>query len=325
MPWPFPGDYKEQTIVNNYQQATDDYIHSGLDFVHRAGTSATAVDSGYVAAIVRNPAPSRTHDYFIITPKKGGNEGWCYTHMDSDSLTFKEGDFVRQGRRLGSLARFSVNGKPGDDHLHLSYVRFNRNASGTPVVHSLLDPLYFFDYKDTERPIFQRLRFVTEGTLEEFRPDAAGVVTVNGKVDVLAAISDTAIPGQFCNFGVPLVMLSISDGNHTVQKLVLDHRGDVGDEKQTKPLYLSVEERRTFFDPLSIPRYQMLRVTKSDGDGKITPRDAAHCWDTRAKDGRGKPQWPNGRYSVNVYAWDIAGNREVQGAYVQVDNKSSRR
>lgn len=64
----------------------------------------------------------------------------------------------------------------------------------------------------------------------------------------------------------------------------------------------------------------MLRVTKTDGDGRIAPRDVRECWDTAARDLRGKPLWPNRRYWVNVYAWDIAGNRAVVGAVVQVRN-----
>jgi hypothetical protein len=190
-------------------------------------------------------------------------------------------------------------------------------------VHSLLDPLYFFDWKDTVPPSFQPLRFVSDNSPRKFKADAEGIVTVSGKVDILAAVTDSAFPGHVGNLGVPMVMLSISDGTHTMQKLALDHRGDVGNETQTKPLFLSVDERKAFFDPNSFPRYQMLRVTKTDGDGKITQRDVSKCWDTAAKDRTGKPAWPDGRYSVNVYAWDIAGNRGVVGAKVQVGNKSA--
>jgi hypothetical protein len=148
---------------------------------------------------------------------------------------------------------------------------------------------------------------------------------VNGRVDILAAVTDSAFPGHVGNLGVPVVMLSISDGTHTVQKLVLDHRGDVGEKKQTKPLYLSYEEKKEFINPDSFPRYQVLRVAKTDGDGKISSRDAAQCWDTAARDSAGKPAWPDGQYSANVYAWDIAGNRGVVGAIVQVKNEPSGR
>jgi len=108
-----------------------------------------------------------------------------------------------------------------------------------------------------------------------------------------------------------------------MQKLVVDHRGDVGDEKQTEPLYLSHEERKEFINPDSFPHYQVLRVTKTDGDGKITSRDTAECWNTTARDSTGRPVWPDGQYSVNVYAWDTAGNRGVVGATVQVKNERS--
>ena len=321
LPWPFPGGQEDQIIFNNYQQATDAYIHCGLDFIQPAGTPVTAVDSGYVAAIYTNYPEWTTHYFFIVTPERGGSEGWCYTHLDPRTFTFREGDFVRQGERLGSLVDFSVGNEPGVSHLHLQYVRFSRDASGKVNVHSLLDPLYFFDWKDTEAPVFQPLRFVTEDMSEQFPADAAGVVTVSGRVDVLAAVTDSAYPGHMGNLGVPVVMLSISDRKHTMQKLVVDHRGDVGDETQVKPLYLSDDQKKAFFDPYSFPRYQMLRVTKTDGDGRIEPRDVRECWNTAERDLRGRPLWPNGQYSVNVYAWDIAGNRAVVGAVVQVRNR----
>jgi hypothetical protein len=267
--------------------------------------------------------PPHTHDYFIVAPKKGDNRAWCYTHMDPQTYTFKEGDSIQQGQLLGKLVKFAVDGKPGMDHLHLCYVTFSKDASGGVDVHSLLDPLYFFDWKDTEAPSFLPLRFVLEGTTQQFEADAAGVVTVKGKVDILAAITDNSYPGEKALFGVPAVMLSISDRKHTVQKLVLDHRGDVGDWKQTKPLYVPRDETRQLFNTGFEPYFQTLRVTKTDGDGRITQRDAAECWDTTARDRDGKPLWPDGEYSVNVYAWDIAGNRGVMGAKVQVRNEHS--
>jgi hypothetical protein len=209
------------------------------------------------------------------------------------------------------------------DHLHLNYVSFSKDANGNINTHSVIDPLYFFDWKDTEAPTFQPLRFAPEGTTQQFEADTSGTVAVNGKVDILAAITDTAFSGQDCLFGVPVVMLSISDGKHTLQKLVLDQRGDVGDEKQTKPLYLTYDEIMAMYKPASFPRFQVMHVTKTDGDGKINPQDENQSWDTTALDDNGKPLWPDGKYSVNVYAWDIAGNKGSVGAMVEVKNKAS--
>lgn len=318
LPWPFVGDSKAQNFMNNYQTCNGAYIHLALDFMQPAGTEVKAVDSGYVAEITSEP----THMYegFTITTQKGGNRGWGYLHMDSRTFTFKEGDFIQRGQVLGKVAEFAPNGQSRGDHLHLAYGSFTRGASGRGNFHSLLDPLYCFDWKDNVAPSFAPLLFVTEGNTEPFKADAAGVVTVKGKVDILAAIADSAYPGQSNIFGVPLVMLSISDGTHTMQKLVLDHRGDVGDWKQFKPLYLSLNEGRRLFTIRGAGYFQTLRVTKTDGDGRITYRDENECWDTTASGANGKALWPDGEYSVNVYAWDAAGNQGVSGAIVQVKN-----
>ena len=61
LPWPFPGGQEDQHIFNNYQQATDAYIHCGLDFIQPAGTPVRAVDSGYVTAIFTNYPGWKTH------------------------------------------------------------------------------------------------------------------------------------------------------------------------------------------------------------------------------------------------------------------------
>ncbi len=320
LPWPFAGDYKSQSIFNNYQQATDIYIHCGLDFIHPAGTPVNAVSEGYVAVIATNYPEWDTHYFFVITPKKNDNTGWCYTHLDPKTFTFKEGDHISKGQPLGSLVDFSVGKQSGVAHLHLHYVNITKNEGGKVDVHSLLDPLYFFDWKDTVAPIFKPLYFLSAGTTNQFEPDTDGTITVKGKVDILSAITDSAYPEHAGNLGVPVVMLSISDGKHTMQTLVLDHRGDVGNETITQPLYLTYEERKAYLNPDSFPRYQLLRVTKTDGDGKIGPEDATKCWDTTEKDSKGNPVWPNGEYSVNVYAWDIAGNRGGAGAKVKVMN-----
>lgn len=320
LPWPFAGDQKAQNIFNNYQQATDTYIHCGLDFIHPAGTPVKAVGAGYVAAIYTNYPEWNTHYFFIVTPVKGGKKGWCYTHIDPRTYTFKVGDYIRRGQNLGSLVDFSLGKEPGVAHLHLQYASFTKDSSGKVTLHNLLDPLYFFDWKDTVPPTFKPLIFVSEGSTRQFDADDSGVASVNGKIDILAAIADSGYPEHMGNIGTPVVMYSISDGTHTKQRLVLDHRGDVGNEMLTKPLYLTYEEKKVFFNPDGFPRYQMLRVTKTDGDGLITSRDASECWDTTGRDSTGNALWPNGVYSVNVYAWDIAGNRSVVGARVKVNN-----
>lgn len=320
LPWPFPGDYKAQNIFNNYQQPTDRYVHAALDFLHPAGTPVTAVDSGYVALIDTNYPQWDTHYLFIITPEKGGNRGWCYTHLDPKTLTFTVGDYIEKGRLLGSLVDFSVGGRPGAAHLHLHYVEFSSPQPGRIDLRSLIDPLYYFDWHDTEPPEVRLERFAWIGSGQAFPADDDGVIRVNGKVDIFAAIADAAYPGHVGNLGVPVVMLSIRGQGQSIEKLVLDHRGPIEKNRLTKPLYLTHDEKKEFINPGSFPRYQVLRVSRTDGDGQISPLDRNQCWDTAARDRAGNPLWPDGEYTVTVCAWDIAGNLGFDEQTVRVRN-----
>ncbi|UCH36283.1 MAG: HEAT repeat domain-containing protein [Armatimonadota bacterium] len=324
LPWPFPGDFRAQNVFNNYQQPTDEYIHGGLDFIQPAGTPVSAVDSGYVAAVATNyPDWGKTHCFFIVTPQKDGSEGWCYTHADPGTYTFKAGDYVEQGQRLGAVVKFSVGDKPGVDHLHLHYVRFERTAEGKVETTSLLDPLLFFEYEDALAPlILEPFHFVRDGTLEEFPAGAGGRAVVSGKVDVIVGMADGATDTG-CNWGVPVVTFAITGPvRYALQKLALDQRGKLADAKQTRPLYLSYEEKKRFLEnPDGFPRYHFLRITKSDGDGIIEPADALHSWDTTARGEDGKRIWPDGEYTVTVHAWDLAGNGASAECTVRVENR----
>ncbi len=107
-------------------------------------------------------------------------------------------------------------------------------------------------------------------------------------------------------------MLSISDGPaYDAETGAGPARGD-GEKRVPSSRFTSPARSASYFVNIdAFPRFQMLRVTKSDGDGKITAADQDYYWDTAGYDENGKRWWPDGLYNVNVYAWDIGGNRAV--------------
>jgi murein DD-endopeptidase MepM/ murein hydrolase activator NlpD len=326
LPWPFPGEMKEQNIWNNYQQATDTYVHGGLDFLHPAGTEVQAVEDGYVAVIATNYPEWKTHFFFIVATQKGGNEGWCYVHLDKDTYTFKEGDRIRKGQVLGKLVDFYVGKNKGGDHLHLHYVRFHKVADGKVEVESLIDPALFFDWKDDAAPqIAEPLRFVRKGTLDEFAKGEDDKVVVSGKVEIIAVISDSAYEGQMCHWMTPIVTLEIQgDDTQPWRKLVLDQRGAVAEGKKmaASALYLTYNEGEKWRRDLPPSGgVHFVKVTSSDGDGVIEPNDKVQAWNTAERDSTGKPRFPDGLYTVTVRAWDLKENQATRTATVRVANK----
>jgi murein DD-endopeptidase MepM/ murein hydrolase activator NlpD len=324
LPWPFPGGFREQNIWNNYTQALDFYIHGGLDFLQQPGAEVRAVAEGYVAAVATNYPQWKTHHFFIVTSRKDGNEGWCYTHVDPDSYTFKPGDRIRQGQVLGKLVDFYVGKNKGVDHLHLNYVRFHRTAPGKVVAEPLFDPLLAFDWRDSVAPqIHAPLRFVKKDTLAEFPADQEGVPRVSGRVEIIAGFSDAGCVERPCVWMVSVITLEISgERARPWRKLVLDQRGPIADVRAAGALYLtSAEAKRWTVSPY--PRVFFAKVTSTEGDGTIEAADRAQAWDTTETDAQGQPRFPDGTYTVTVRAWDLQGNPAMRTAAVRVANRAA--
>lgn len=327
--WPFPGDFKAQKIFNNYQHpAGDTRVHGALDFIQPAGTEVRAVESGYVAVIATNYPDWKTHHFFIVTPVEGGNTGWCYTHVDPDTYTFKKGDRIKKGRILGNVVPFSVGDRPGADHLHLHYVRFRIREEGKVTVDSMADPLLFFHWQDGIPPtVHTPFRFVREGTFDMFPPGEDGIPVVSGSVDIIAGLSDVAHEGQAGYWMVPLVTVEIlGKKSKPWRKLVLDQRGEVGDPSAAPALYVPADAANSWREGQPrFPHIYFLIVTNTEGDGVIERADAGQTWDTASLNKANRPHYPDGIYSVTVRAWDLKGNRGEASVKVRVKNTAPSR
>jgi hypothetical protein len=324
LPFPFPGGFADQNVFNNYQQPTDDYVHAGLDILQPPGTEVHAVQGCWVAAIATNYPDWKTHHFFIVTPQKDGETGWCYTHVDPDTYTFQVGDEIRSGQVLGKVVDFYVGKNKGADHLHLHYVRFERKEDGTVDTTSLVDPLLFFDWKDTEPPVIaDPIRFLRAGTNQEFLTKDRIPPKVSGDVDVLVGISDTGIPDEACNWMVPVVTIEIrGQDSPPWRKLVLDQRGEIAQPRAAPALYVkSADAARWLQGAPAFPPVHLLVATHTDGDGAIEPADALQAWRTDEITVEGQRRFPDGLYDVTIRAWDLQGNRAERTTKVRVENR----
>jgi len=323
LPFPFPGEFADQNVFNNYQQPTDDYVHAGLDILQEPGTEVRAVDGGWVAVIATNYPEWKTHHFFVVTKKKDGDEGWCYTHLDPDSYTFKVGDEIRRGQVIGKVVDFYVGKNKGANHLHLNYVKFTRKSDGTVDTTSLVDPLLFFDWKDAEAPVVvDPIRFVRASTTQTFAAKDDGVPVVSGDVDVIAGITDVPSRGAGCNWMVPLVTIEIrAKAVPPWRKLVLDQRGAVEQPRAAPALYVKSADAKAWLEGVpAFPPVHFVIATHTDGDGAIEPADALQTWRTGETLPDGKRRFPNGVYEVAIRAWDLKGNRGERTARVRVEN-----
>jgi hypothetical protein len=114
----------------------------------------------------------------------------------------------------------------------LTYEHFEKLADGSIELTPLLDPLQRFDADDRAAPTVHGLRHLRSGTTKEFATDVKRVVTVSGRVDVLALVSDAARAGGGCNWGVPVVTIEVlGEGAVPWRKLVFDLRAGIGEKR----------------------------------------------------------------------------------------------
>ena len=113
--------------------------------------------------------------------------------LDPDTYLFGGGGYVKQGQDAGQArrpSRWATSPIPRTCICATS--RFTARASAKVNMHSLFDPLYCFDWKDTVAAHIQPLIFVPSQPCSRFAPTRRHV-TVKRSVDVLATITDRPI------------------------------------------------------------------------------------------------------------------------------------
>lgn len=348
LPWPQHDPRWDRTryermlaeiwVVNNfglYQGDADPssaYLHDGIDIGLPNGTPIYAVAGGVVRANIGGNEFYRT---LIVEDEDQAGYGWGYTHVNS--FLVQPGDRVKQGTRL-AVVNFA-----GLEHIHLDRVKLppgGRWDEFFPLIH--LDPEPYFEYTDTEQPIFQgSFRYVKDQSDEAFLPGADGKVHVSGDVDIVAGLRD---PGEWARSSFAFGGDTSYGDRNAPQRIEYEIAGPEGVIESVTSLdfstfgfsarnrsnyALGIYQHYPFVRPSAPPlgnynrRFSYFRVTNrvmETPPGTLQAGFLDRAWQTAELDVTGQRLFPDGEYVVTVRAWDSKGNVAERSETVVVAN-----
>ena len=343
LPWPHqsPDLTKEEYdslvdsiwIIQNYgeneggdnSESGPDYLHDGLDIVvGKKGTKIYAVDSGYV----------RQASGAVVTVSNSSNPfakesvEWHYVHVENYQV--QVGQKVVQGQYLADESF------DGLQHVHLMR---SVAGNGWNYVQGTADPTAcedFFEYRDVDPPIIDpEFYFFKNNSDERIQRSIDGSLVVSGDVDIVVGIREV---GQYAHshdptqeqFGDRLAVTGakyIIAGNGIVPYEVagLDFRKlNIYQETGTQTASILYKPHWLLSsDPSWNKRFSYYILSNFDGQIKdhfLRNLDPNNCWRTNQKDQSGRPQLPNGMYTVTVTVWDAKGNQATASMQVSVEN-----
>ncbi|KAJ3019781.1 UNVERIFIED_CONTAM: hypothetical protein HDU68_010511 [Siphonaria sp. JEL0065] len=138
VPWPFANEdgiwppsapNAIGSVAHNFQTYGEPYIHGGFDIRTAANASCHSPVAGLVVKIVQyNPSDL----YFSIMIQDEYDFIWQFHHLDPNSFTVEEGDFIKQGHVIGKVIFWPelMNGA-NYHHTHMNVARA-KNSWNTP-------------------------------------------------------------------------------------------------------------------------------------------------------------------------------------------------
>ncbi len=354
LPWPQHDPEFSQEEVNamindmvfwsnfaNWQGNEDikhSYLHSGIDILLENGTPIFAVQDGIVRAV--RDTYSYGYKQILIEDLTDSNWGWDYVHLAH--FLVSEGEEVSQGQVIGFVE--FLDGYY--EHIHLNRVRVHPDKIGesAPVRWSsrmqfVSGQRYFF--RPDEMPP------ILEPNLIFFRNDTREIIAKNdnpiihGDVDIAVAARDDSLTSRYRRFNTPShitprkIRYEIADAQDNVIKsgqinfdqLVIDDfiidRNVVNWDVFSlylHPYEVSVTGWSTAGWSYYILTHFNEATIASDDYQYLIQEEDQYFWDTDLRDDTDMPVYPNGEYTISIYADDFNDNETSMTTTVIVNN-----
>jgi hypothetical protein len=317
--WPLAPQDTVHPLGNNWGEfqrySGFPYFHPGIDVMGDT-VPVYSVSYGYVKAW----STFGGSDYYwriAVGDSSGANacDGWLYAHIDPYKYHVNEGDTVHPGDLIGYLIDWPVR---GFTHCHFSRIR-NSGTTWEPDWLYVENPLNLISPNfDSKPPVFENalneeiFAFCRNNTSIYLNSDS-----LYGDVDIIAKIYDKFGPTLLDSVWERLIPYKIEYSIYgkggsipTTSSFVFGHFLDWADENKVWTVYKDDDSCDTQGDYDSRDYYFI--VTNTDGDSIIEVSDTSGCWATYS--------FPNGKYWVEVTAYDQYGNATSQNMLVKVKN-----
>jgi murein DD-endopeptidase MepM/ murein hydrolase activator NlpD len=323
---------REVWVINDFplyqadETGTWRYFHGGFDIVLENGARIYAMKDGWVKAI--------HHSSIFIADTKGDapSYGWEYTHLGNFQV--KVGDFVKRGTRIGEV---NFSGLP---HIHLAKV-FSQ-APHWGLWHYLCPPNAHFTYQDDDPPVIKKpFYFFRNNSDRMIEPDAAGRVTVSGRVDIVVGMRDagryarSSESGFGDRLGVARIDYAISPASspqgpkhqfHSFDFTKLRIKSGYDAKEYSTRLARVVYKHWTLFETSrphgsqTLSYYTVTNCTGQEPPVELKAEDENCCWNTAALTKERNRIFSDGDYEIAVTAHDFAGNKSTEVMRVTVAN-----
>ncbi len=324
LPWPFipaQGHPIGNTYCEYQNYGGAGYTHPGVDLFGAPGQQVFAVHSGQVKAVLTTSGQWHWRVAVADTAGSGYSTGYLYAHLDEPTIAVGVGDMVTQGQYLGDLVEWPV---ADFHHCHFARIRDSGTVWNGAWINTDNPHLDFTGHVDPDAPVFetavgsQWLAFCQNETSTYLSPQ-----NLQGQVDVIAHVGDVIGTTWVCT--VQEIRYSIYPVGQPSQPVVDDklavyydmwtdeYAGGPHDPLLVQLLYKRDSVCRTQGDYDNREFFHI--ITNSNGDQVYESSDLAEAWNTT--------HCSNGTYTIEVTAWDVAGNSATVSMNVQVNNPFS--
>jgi hypothetical protein len=346
LPWPVKTEFTIGGHIQDFQNyAGVPYFHGGLDVVAPAGTivytpvagkvtvSRYRIDAGtdplrftYSRFPLATPDREVNRDtsnvplYVEVAVTDGVGRTWMFRHLEASSLSPKVLLLDRTemtlaaGEPLGKIVAWKESVYPESrlyHHLHLEV--HDRHGS-------YLNPVLFLGaLQDSVPPVIGRVFLLPNEGGMAF-PESGGRPVVSGDTDIVAEITDQTDTSRYYTapYRVNLALYRVLENGlepvissrEIFSFAALPIKGDRTTDATVlfKP---RVQQGSTIFESQGNARKRYYLMVLSNGD-TVNGYDPANCLRTRL--------WPNGRYSLEITAFDVNGNRAERHQEFEIRN-----
>ena len=306
--WPLEPGAAAHSVITSYGQYVGFYhnqIHMGVDIAASPYEPVFTVQDGIVKCFTDNSAGG-IYWFMIVTIPGDSSQGWCYTHIATDSFHVSPGDSVHAGQLIGHVVPWT-----GDfNHLHLDY--FDQLPAGTPRSEDLRTAVNCLSLLkgsgDTCPPFFHDSAGEKFYFYDDFTGLAVSAMNLRGKIRVSVGAGDFSHDSPWPT-GIYSLFFWIRDSSRaalsdTATSVVFNF--PLGNTLEADD---SSGEAYDLAHSARFSNYYFLG--RSDSASRLRGKTTGYI-DTRA--------FPNGLNYLYVMARDFDGNSAIDSIPIIIDN-----